>query len=211
MSQNKDKKQSKNIIKPPKFNFYWVYGGIFLLFIVFQFLNSGDLATKKSTHNEFISILLDNDIERIEIINEDAANIYIKNEALTKDRYQKQVKSAFYSKNSPLFIYDFGDLQNFEKELKENQVANDLDFDKDYITKTNFLDQLFIYLPFIFLIGLWIYFMRRMSGGGAGGGGGQIFSIGKSKAKLFDQDQKVKTSFKDVAGLEGAKEEVKKL
>jgi cell division protease FtsH len=68
-----------------------------------------------------------------------------------------------------------------------------------------------VYLPFIFLIGLWIYFMRRMSGGGAGGGGGQIFSIGKSKAKLFDQDQKVKTSFKDVAGLEGAKEEVQEI
>ena len=54
--------------------------------------------------------------------------------------------------------------------------------------------------------------MRRMSGGGAGGGGGgQIFNIGKSKAKLFDKDTKVKTTFKDVAGLEGAKEEVQEI
>ncbi len=53
--------------------------------------------------------------------------------------------------------------------------------------------------------------MRRMSGGGAAGGGGQIFNIGKSKAKLFDQDQKVKVTFKDVAGLQGAKEEVQEI
>jgi len=69
-----------------------------------------------------------------------------------------------------------------------------------------------MWLPFIFIIAIWIFIMRRMSGSGGGGGaGGQIFNIGKSKAKLFDQDQKVQTSFKDVAGLEGAKEEIQEI
>ncbi|HSP12193.1 MAG TPA: ATP-dependent zinc metalloprotease FtsH, partial [Salegentibacter sp.] len=66
-------------------------------------------------------------------------------------------------------------------------------------------------LPFVLIIGIWIFIMRRMSSGGGGGAGGQIFNIGKSKAKLFDQNTDVKTSFKDVAGLEGAKEEVQEI
>src|SRR5690606_23970869 len=66
-------------------------------------------------------------------------------------------------------------------------------------------------LPFLLLIGVWIFIMRRMSGGAGGGAGGQIFNIGKSKAKLFDQNTEVKTTFKDVAGLEGAKEEVQEI
>ena len=67
-----------------------------------------------------------------------------------------------------------------------------------------------ILFPILIIIGIWIYLMRRMSGGGAGGGG-QIFSIGKSKAKLFDKNTDVKVTFKDVAGLEGAKEEVQEI
>ena len=66
------------------------------------------------------------------------------------------------------------------------------------------------FLPLILIIGVWIFLMRRMSGGGAGGGG-QIFNIGKSKAKLFDEKSNVKVTFKDVAGLEGAKEEVQEI
>jgi cell division protease FtsH len=208
MNQNKNTPNPKNP-KAPKFNFYWVYGIILALFIGYQFFNAGNTASKNLSQNEFRTILQENDIDRIVIVNKDIANIYIKNEAIDKDFHSKN-KGSFYSPNAPLYAYDFGDLQNFEKMLNDNRKEFELDFDTANIEKTNILEQLFIYLPFIFLIGLWIYFMRRMSGGGAGGGG-QIFSIGKSKAKLFDQDQKVKTSFKDVAGLEGAKEEIQEI
>ena len=207
--KTKNTSKHKNL-KAPKFNFYWVYGIIFVLFIGYQFFNSSNLSTKNLSQNEFKTILQENDIDKIVIVNKDIANIYIKNEALDKEKHKKN-KSSLYTGNTPMYYYDFGDLQNFEKELSTSKELNELDFDTANIEKTNFLEQLFIYLPFIFLIGLWIFFMRRMSGGGAGGGGGQIFSIGKSKAKLFDQDQKVKTSFKDVAGLEGAKEEVQEI
>ncbi|AMC10578.1 peptidase M41 [Lutibacter profundi] len=209
MNPNKKNTSNNKNIKTPKFNFYWIYGIIFVLFIGYQLFNDGNMSSRNLSQNEFKTILDANDIEKIMIVNRDIANIYIKKEALEKEKYKKD-KGSLYTSNSPLYFYDFGDLQNFEKELKAEKEAKNLDFDTSNVERTNLLDQIFMYLPFIFLIGLWIYFMRRMSGGGAGGGG-QIFSIGKSKAKLFDQDQKVKTSFKDVAGLEGAKEEVQEI
>jgi len=209
MNPNKKNTSNNKNIKTPKFNFYWIYGIIFVLFIGYQLFNDGNMSSRNLSQNEFKTILEANDIDKIMIVNRDIANIYIKKEALEKEKYKKD-KGSLYTSNSPLYFYDFGDLQNFEKELKAEKEAKNLDFDTSNVERTNLLDQIFMYLPFIFLIGLWIYFMRRMSGGGAGGGG-QIFSIGKSKAKLFDQDQKVKTSFKDVAGLEGAKEEVQEI
>ena len=207
MSQ--DNKNTSNKIKTPKFNFYWIYGILFALIIGYQFFNSDAMSSKNLTQNEFKTILIENDIEKIVIVNRDIANIYIKSEASEKEKHKKN-KGSLYTSNSAMYYYDFGDLQNFEKDLNTYKETHELDFDTTNIEKTNLLEQIFMYLPFIFLIGLWIYFMRRMSGGGSGGGG-QIFSIGKSKAKLFDQDQKVKTSFKDVAGLEGAKEEVQEI
>ena len=209
MNQDKKNTPKKNNLKTPKFNFYWIYGAVFVLFIGYQFLNSGNLGSKNLSQNEFKSILAENDIDKIVIVNRSVANIYIKSEASEKEKHKKN-KGSLYSENSPMYNYSFGDLQNFEKELSAEKQTYELDFDVKNEERTNLIDQLFIYLPFIFLIGLWIYFMKRMSGGGSGGGG-QIFSIGKSKAKLFDQDQKVKTSFKDVAGLEGAKEEVQEI
>ncbi len=210
---NNDKENNNNPFKQFnfKFNFYWIYGIIFALLIGYQFLNSSDLSTNKLSENEFESILNENDIEKIVIVNSDIAQLYIKPEALDKEKHKNQKNSSFFNQNAPMYIYDFGDLQNFEKELRTSKEEFSLDFDKDNLSQTSFLDSFLVWLPFIFIIGLWIFFMRRMSGGGGGGAGGQIFNIGKSKAKVFDQNTKVKTSFKDVAGLEGAKEEVQEI
>lgn len=195
-----------------KFNFYWVYGIIFALLIGYQLLNSSDLASNKLTQNEFNEILNENDIDKILIVNGDIAQLTIKSEALnTKDKYKKYKNPSVFGQTTPVYIYDFGDLQNFEKNLESAKGEFGLDFDKDNTTRTSFFDSFLVWLPFIFIIGLWIFFMRRMSGGGGGGAGGQIFNIGKSKAKVFDENTKVRTSFKDVAGLEGAKEEVQEI
>ncbi len=195
-----------------KFNFYWIYGIIFALLIGYQLLNSSDLASNKLTQNEFNEILNENDIEKILIVNGDIAQLSIKSEALnTKDKYNKYKNPSVFGQTTPVYIYDFGDLQNFEKNLETSKSEFNLDFDKDNTTRTSFFDSFLVWLPFIFIIGLWIFFMRRMSGGGGGGAGGQIFNIGKSKAKVFDENTKVRTSFKDVAGLEGAKEEVQEI
>ncbi len=196
----------------PKFNFYWIYGGLFVLLLIFQYFNSGNSLQKEITQNKFNTVLESNDISKIIILNRSIAQIYLKEDAFTKEEYKKQVAAPFFNKNNPVFEYNFGDLQNFEKKLEEAKTDNGLTFDKMNDERTDLFDTILSYLPFIFLIGLWIFFMRRMSSGGApGAGGGQIFNIGKSKAKLFDQDQKVKVTFKDVAGLEGAKEEVQEI
>ena len=195
-----------------KFNFYWIYGIIFALLIGYQLMSSSEVGGNKLTQNEFSEILSENDIEEILIVNGDIAQLTIKSEALnSKDRYTKSKNPTIFGQASPVYIYDFGDLQNFENSLSEARKEYDLDFDKDNTTRTSFFDSILVWLPFIFIIGLWIFFMRRMSGGGGGGAGGQIFNIGKSKAKVFDENTKVRTSFKDVAGLEGAKEEVQEI
>lgn len=195
-----------------KFNMYWVYGAIFLLFIGFNFINDGALSIKKIGKNEFFEILNDNDIEKVMVVNKTFAEVYIKEESKSKERYKKQVSGTFYRKGSPLFQYNFGDLQNFENQVKEVEKKKGFKLDLFNDNRTSIFDQIFAFLPFILLIAIWLFFMRRMSGSaGGGGGGGQIFNIGKSKAKLFDNDTKVKTSFLDVAGLEGAKEEVQEI
>ena len=95
----------------------------------------------------------------------------------------------------------------YSKAKEKNNLSVDMRNDN----QTSIVESIFNYLPFILLIGVWLFFMKRMSGGGGAGGGGQIFNIGKSKAKLFDKDTKVKTTFENVAGLEGAKEEVQEI
>jgi len=210
MSENK-KENNKN---EPKFkmNSYWIYGGVILLLIVFQFFSSGDLATQSISKNEFSEVLRDNDISKIIVVNNNVAQIFIKEEAMKKSKYQKLVNSTFYRKGASLYEYNFGDLQNFENDLAKAKKEADLTFDLKNESRTSMLDTFIGFLPFIILIGVWLFFMKRMSGGGSGaGGGGQIFNIGKSKAKLFDKDTKVKTTFANVAGLEGAKEEVQEI
>ncbi|MGB5394810.1 MAG: ATP-dependent zinc metalloprotease FtsH [Lutimonas sp.] len=209
-----EKKDNNNPLKQFnfKFNFYWIYGVIFALILGYQFLNSADMVNSKLTENEFEEILNENDFSKIVIVNGDYAQLFLKSEALDKEKHSKNKNPSIFNAASPTYTYDFGDLQNFENKLNQAKEENGLDFDKDNITQTSFFDTFLVWLPFIFIIALWIFFMKRMSGSGGGGGpGGQIFNIGKSRAKVFDQNTKVRTTFKDVAGLEGAKEEIQEI
>ena len=210
MSDN-NKNSTPNVPKF-KFNMYWIYGAIFVVLIGVSFINDSSFSTKKISTNRFFKILESNDVDKILIINKNIAEVYIKKEAEKKDKYKQQANSPLFRKGSPLFQYDFGDLQNFENKLNQYKSTKNLDFDLDSDSRGSFFESIIGFLPFILLIAIWIFFMRRMSGGaGGGGGGGQIFNIGKSKAKLFDKDTKVKTTFENVAGLEGAKEEVQEI
>ena len=210
---NENKKDNKTNTPKIKFNSYWIYGAVLVLIIGFQFFSSGDLATKSISKNEFNEVLRDNDISKIIVVNNNLAQIFISEDAMKKSKYQKLTNSAFYRKGSSLYEYNFGDLQNFENDLEIARKDSELTFDLKNESRTSMVDTLIGFLPFIILIGVWLFFMKRMSGGGSGsgGGGGQIFNIGKSKAKLFDKDTKVKTTFANVAGLEGAKEEVQEI
>ena len=123
-------------------------------------------------------------------------------------------KPDFFGRSNskgPHYEFEIGNLELFQKKLEA--AANEgIIFSYEFKTiESKWLDILQSFLPLIIIIAVWIFIMRRMSAGGAGGGGAQIFNIGKSKAKLFDQNSDVKINFKDVAGLEGAKEEVQEI
>jgi cell division protease FtsH len=209
-----DKKNKKTEIKKPKFNTYWIYGAILLVFIGIQFFGSGTWAQPgKTTQAEFEQYLKEGDVDKIEIINKKVAKVYLSTEAKTKAIHSKKPSNLMApGVNDATYQFEFGDLQNFENSIETIKSEYNLDTQIVWNTETNMWGEVLIgLLPFVVIIGIWIFIMRRMSSGGGGGAGGQIFNIGKSKAKLFDEKAEVKTSFKDVAGLEGAKEEVQEI
>ncbi|MBC8753600.1 ATP-dependent metallopeptidase FtsH/Yme1/Tma family protein [Kordia sp. YSTF-M3] len=208
-------KDNNNITKKPKFNAYWIYGliGVFLLFLIFS--NDSD-STDKVSYSKFKELIAYNDVETIKVTtNNTVAEIYLKDGAAEKDVYKGLVNKKsglFLMGDTADFTIKYLNLENFETYLNTIKEEKGLDFEIESKQQNNTISNfLFSILPFILIIGVWIFIMRRMSGGGAGGGGGQIFNIGKSKAKLFDEKTDIKSSFKDVAGLEGAKEEVQEI
>ena len=209
-------KETKTPQKKPRFSAWWVYGLIALLIIGFQFYGSDNLAsTKKTTTSELQEYLRNGDIEKILVItNTNQAKVFLSDEALEKEVHSDVAEKPLFPSTNPIpqYVLDYGDLQIFQNEIKEIKKENNLDTIVEFDKESNFfMEMLLSILPFVVIIGIWIYLMRRMSGGAGGGAGGQIFNIGKSKAKLFDEKTDTRTSFKDVAGLEGAKEEVEEI
>ncbi len=200
--------------KKPKFSAYWIYAVIIIIFLGINFFGGGGFSEPAKTNPaEFKDFLENGDVKKVEIINRNQARVYLTEEAKQKEIHKKNIDpELFPTGESPSYSFQFGDLQNFENDINEIKKENNLDTVVTYDTSSDVLGELFwALLPFILIIGVWIFIMRKMSSGAGGGAGGQIFNIGKSKAKLFDQNTDVKTSFKDVAGLEGAKEEVQEI
>jgi len=209
---NEDKKPE---VKKPKFNAYWIYASIIVIIIGAQIFGGNSLSQPSPTNeSDFQEYLINGDVEKIEIVNRKLAKVYLTQEAKSKEVHAKKKGSSSFlsSANDARYQFEFGDLQNFENKITQIKKEHNLNTNIVWETDSNMWGELLLtLLPFVVIIGIWIFIMRRMSSGGGGGPGGQIFNIGKSKAKLFDQKTDVKTSFKDVAGLEGAKEEVQEI
>ncbi len=199
----------------PKFSSYWIYGLIVIIFIAISMLtgSSGLGEAQKTSLYQFEEYLEAGDVARVEIVNKNSVKVYLTKEAETKEIHNKGRATGFLkpSAGAPDYRFEIGDLQNFENDINTTIDENNLDTRVSYETEGDMWGLVASFLPFILIIGLWIFIMRRMSSGGGGGPGGQIFNIGKSKAKLFDEKTDVKTTFKDVAGLEGAKEEIQEI
>ena len=207
-------KNKKNQQKKPPFNQYWIFGSVIIAFIILNlFSGSGSEKSNITTPSKFFNFVKDGDVDKIEIVNKREVYVFLTNDALLKDVHRNSSGKSILSiaKLTPNYTFEFGDLQNFENKLSATSREFNQDIEVNYVTKQNIWGDILIsMLPFILIIAIWIFIMRRMSSG-TGGAGGQIFNIGKSKAKLFDANAKVKVTFQDVAGLEGAKEEVQEI
>ena len=207
-------KKEKTPNKKSNLSSYWLYGLIAVFFISMSYFNNGGVSSDQRINiSTFERFLNDDEVERVLVINKSLAQVTIKNDALQTSKHKKARSTDFLGRSNsggPHYEFEVGNLEIFQTKLEEAK-SNGIAFDYDFKTVENrWLDVMLSFLPLILIIGVWIFLMRRMSGGGAGGGG-QIFNIGKSKAKLFDEKSNVKITFKDVAGLEGAKEEVQEI
>jgi AFG3 family protein len=206
--ENKNNNNNNPEKKPssPKFNSYWIYGIIALFLIGLNFYQISSVSNETMDFSQLEEIAKAGDIERLEIINQELAHLYLKESAI--DKYEDASQNTF-SGNRPHYTFNVpsDNLLPYLRELNDN-LSEDKQFDYKFLTKTNWIAPLLSWvLPIAIIIAIWIFIMRRVSGAG-GGPGAQIFNIGKSKATLFDQNSKVTITFADVAGLDEAKEEV---
>lgn len=215
-SKNNGKGGGKKPGGPNKrFNFYWVYAAIFIAFIGIQIFGSFTQASTTIDFREFTTMVEDGDVSKVKIVNEKQIQVFIKKEAINeKEKYKELKDNGVGASSGPQYSFEMPfeafntSLREFYEdnpEAMENKPVVTYEEQKDY-----WGDILAWTFPFILMIAIWIFIMRRMSAG-AGGAGAQIFNIGKSKAQLFDKNTNVKVTFKDVAGLEGAKEEVQEI
>ena len=195
-----------------KFNPWWIYGIVGIIVFATWFSGkSGWVEPSKTSVSKFYQYLDANQVEKVEVYNKKTAEVFLKKEALKEKTHAKIPKLNLLDKPNlgPHYILEIGNDEIFQNKLdqalKENKIVN-----YDYKTSSDWTDYMSL-ITLVIIVGAWIFIMRRMSGAGGGGGGPQIFNIGKSKAKLFDEKNDIKTTFKDVAGLEGAKEEIQEI
>ncbi|TDD77434.1 ATP-dependent zinc metalloprotease FtsH [Flavobacterium caseinilyticum] len=204
----------ENNPNPNKFKVspWLIYTAILLIFLFISFITGGSNLNEPGqlTSSKFNDYLEKGQIEKVIVYNKTEAEVFL-NAAAMKDAAHKKVSKDVFDRpnKGPHYTFDIGNDQIFQNKL-EKAVAEGKLKDFNFLPKNNWSDILISLLPIIIIIAVWIFIMRKMSGGGAGGGG-QIFNIGKSKAKLFDEKTDIKTTFKDVAGLEGAKEEIQEI
>ena len=207
MAKKNNNKPKMEPVKP-KISFSVVYFAMILFLGYLMFQDGGFFSKEKElTFTEFEQKIETGDIEAV-VANEStrSAAIYLSEKALEKEVYKdvKDTKGANFS-------VKFGNIEVLQNKLDAALQKGKI---KEYKfeSPSEWMGIIGNLLPILFLVGITLYFMRRMSGASGGGGmGGQVFNIGKSKAKLFDKNQKTKTTFKDVAGQEEAKEEVKEI
>ena len=187
------KSPNKNLPFGGGFKIYYIYGIIAIIFLGLQFTSIN--LTEEITQTEFLQKLKNNEVEAITFVtNTGNAEIEIKNNTDKKPHFVFNYGGdSEYLNNKIDLIITEGSLDNISVGYRqENQMFGEV---------------LSWILPLVFFVGIWFLIMKKMGGGAGGGGGGQIFNIGKSKAKIINNDD-ISITFKDVAGLEGAKEEI---
>ncbi len=207
---NKQNNLSKGKGPKNKINFYWIYGLLAVIFFAVYIMNMTGNA-KKTDWRDLKEMLQSGDVEKIILVNKETAEIYIKQDQLSKDKYKDIRERGLGSGDQPQYFYEISSPEVFYKQVEQVQEGSEDQVYIDAENRRNWGGELLGWLiPIAVLVGVWLLIMRMMSRGG-GGAGGQIFNIGKSKAQLFDKSTSVTINFQDVAGLEEAKIEIKEI
>lgn len=200
-------KKSENKVNMPKFNLNWLYIIIALMLLGLYFTNQSGSVSKNISYDEFQQYVRSGYISKVVGYDDNSVEVYIK-PSFIGVVFKKD--STNVGKN-PMITTEAPSRENLDNFLQKEKDEAHFDGSVSYDKKKDYFSGLLInLLPIIFLVGLWIFFMRRMSGGGSGGSGG-VFNVGKSKAQLFEKGGSIKTSFKDVAGLAEAKQEIEEI
>jgi len=197
----------------PKYNPWMLYAGlIFILFAISLTTGSGGFGDGKTIGlSKFYEYLDNSQVEKV-VFNNSSAQVFLNESVKSNPEHQKNNKPNFLSSMSsgPDYVVEIANKDLLEERLVQAKSEGKLkEFSNE--KESNWGGILFSLLPIILIPVVWIFMMRRMGGGASGGGGGQIFSIGKSRARLFDEKSDTRITFNDVAGLEGAKEEIQEI
>ena len=206
-----DKEQKDPKMNMPKFNMNWLYIIAICTLIFLYFSQGGTESSVKTTtsYENFKKMVLKGYASDIVVNNnEKTLLMYVKTEHI-RDVFKQGVRQT--GKN-PCVEVEFGSVDKLETFIDQARSQKKFLGDFSYENKDSgdLMNIIINVLPFIFLVGIWIFFMRRMGGGGAGGPGG-VFNVGKSRAKMYDKGDEIKVTFKDVAGQAGAKQEVQEI
>ena len=204
-STGKFSNNNKNNQPKKKFNFLWIYGILAVIFIG-STIFGGPKTAEEIDKGKLITLLRDKDVEKIDLVNGEIAEIYLNEDGLNK--YFPNDKSGGFNL-SPNYTLRIASVERFEQDMEEVQEGFENPIYPHVVKRHNWGSEIISWiLPLVLIIGFWFLIIRMMGRGNGPGGGGQIFNIGKSQAKLYDNASDVKVTFKDVAGLEEAKEEV---
>lgn len=205
MKFNSNNISSKPGGRRPCFNIYWVWALIAVMLVGWSLMGNTEIA--QTTNWDSVKVMIEQgDVQKIDVINKETAEVYLKSDKLASYTEKKEYKDL--PKQGPQFVFNIGSLDYFQSDFENTITKYKQSVPLSFETRRNmWTDLLTGILPWVLIIGVWIFIMRSMSRGQGGGQGG-IFSVGKAKAQIFDKGSNVQITFKDVAGLEEAKVEV---
>ena len=207
------KKKNNNKIINIRFNFMWIWGAIVAIIIAYSVFGTGRAEPVAGDWNTVEQMIRNGEVERIKVVNKNTALVYLTDDAI--EAYRNGDENSRF-KNIPehgeQLNFTIGSVDILDRDVKQAIADSGLEENPltvEYFNETtSWGDMLINFLPWLFLIGIWFFFIRSMSRG-AGGAGGNIMNVGKARAQEFDKDNPNKrVTFKDVAGLAEAKVEI---
>ena len=193
--------------KKPPFNPYWIYT-IIIIGLLGMFFFGGNISVKEVTWSDFQRYVSEDRVEKVVIYsNKNKAEAVVR-EGSVRHIFKDNADKVKANPTITVNVSPADKASDYIDKVKEEQ-GHEIGVSFDSSSELSSI--LIGLLPFALLIGIWVFFIRRMSKGAGGGGAGGVFSVGKSKAQLFDKDSATKVTFKDVAGLSEAKQEVEEV